>query len=320
MTDDGEGIYRAEKLLAKRVNHGVTHYFVKWEDYSSRHNTWEPIEHIIDRRLIDDFEERQITRNRPRRVTRRSLPGRPRNQTRAAAANPSTSPNTSLPILNNPDEADSIERDVSTSVSDHEDSQSAENSEIIKPEVTSTTPSSTIAIATDGPDNHASNSDSHSCDVTPSPVKSDNIQRTASSCSEGKSLSRNNSPEGKRNLSQLEEDAAANFTDSIIETTTATCEVGTNNLNSNNNNSSSISSNNSSSCRSVKKPRLSTKPPILKTVVTEVTVNDHTITVCESRSVYGFFQDVRRNSVAVDTTLTSENRRDVDRHISNTIY
>jgi len=49
-------VYTAERIQAKRIRDGVTQYCIKWQGYSSRYNTWEPLENIIDRGLLDDFE------------------------------------------------------------------------------------------------------------------------------------------------------------------------------------------------------------------------------------------------------------------------
>lgn len=54
ITDDR--VYAAEKIIKKRVRPGKVEYLVKWKGWSTRHNTWEPEENILDERLIDMFE------------------------------------------------------------------------------------------------------------------------------------------------------------------------------------------------------------------------------------------------------------------------
>lgn len=46
---------------------GKIEYRVKWQDWSTRYNTWEPEENIIDRRLIDHFERRHEAASTPKR-------------------------------------------------------------------------------------------------------------------------------------------------------------------------------------------------------------------------------------------------------------
>ncbi|XP_055609324.1 polycomb group protein Pc [Uranotaenia lowii] len=49
-------VYAAERIMKKRVRAGKVEYLVKWKGWSTRHNTWEPEENILDIRLIDMFE------------------------------------------------------------------------------------------------------------------------------------------------------------------------------------------------------------------------------------------------------------------------
>ena len=38
-------------------------YLVKWKDYPSSNNTWEPEKNIIDKRLIETYENKQIEKS-----------------------------------------------------------------------------------------------------------------------------------------------------------------------------------------------------------------------------------------------------------------
>ncbi|XP_019619614.1 PREDICTED: uncharacterized protein LOC109466338 [Branchiostoma belcheri] len=49
------GIYGADQLLEQRIRNGTKEYLVKWRDSNIR--TWEPVENILDGRLISTFEE-----------------------------------------------------------------------------------------------------------------------------------------------------------------------------------------------------------------------------------------------------------------------
>ncbi|KAF2365980.1 Chromo domain [Trinorchestia longiramus] len=55
----GERVYAAECILKKRQRRGRLEYLVKWKGWSSKHNTWEPSENILDVRLLEAFEESQ---------------------------------------------------------------------------------------------------------------------------------------------------------------------------------------------------------------------------------------------------------------------
>ncbi|GLH13139.1 Polycomb group protein Pc [Gryllus bimaculatus] len=55
----GDRVYAAERIMKKRVRRGRVEYFVKWKGWSQKHSTWEPEENILDRRLIDSFEQTQ---------------------------------------------------------------------------------------------------------------------------------------------------------------------------------------------------------------------------------------------------------------------
>lgn len=57
-------IYTAEKIVDKRMStQGKTEYFVKWKDYDSNENTWEPSINILDKNLIKVFEDELAASN-----------------------------------------------------------------------------------------------------------------------------------------------------------------------------------------------------------------------------------------------------------------
>ncbi|EAT33624.1 AAEL014098-PA [Aedes aegypti] len=65
ITDDR--VYAAERIMKKRVRAGKVEYLVKWKGWSTRHNTWEPEENILDERLIDIFERSLRGNSTPKR-------------------------------------------------------------------------------------------------------------------------------------------------------------------------------------------------------------------------------------------------------------
>lgn len=59
MGSGDDRVYAAEKIITKRVRKGKVEYRVKWKGWNQRYNTWEPEENILDRRLIEIFEQSQ---------------------------------------------------------------------------------------------------------------------------------------------------------------------------------------------------------------------------------------------------------------------
>ena len=51
-----DNIYIVENLLKKRSRRGKTEYLVKWVGWSEQHNSWEPRNNILDKKLIEEFE------------------------------------------------------------------------------------------------------------------------------------------------------------------------------------------------------------------------------------------------------------------------
>jgi hypothetical protein len=54
--DDGR-IYTIEKILKKRVRNGQTFYKIHWAGFSAAHDTWEPAKNILDKILLEQFEQ-----------------------------------------------------------------------------------------------------------------------------------------------------------------------------------------------------------------------------------------------------------------------
>merc|ERR1712142_409056 len=47
-----------EKIVKKRINKKVVEYLVKWEGYDKLQNTWEPIDNLNCKKMMDEFEEK----------------------------------------------------------------------------------------------------------------------------------------------------------------------------------------------------------------------------------------------------------------------
>ncbi|KAM9424048.1 chromobox protein homolog 2-like [Pholidichthys leucotaenia] len=75
-------VFDAECILSKRARKGKFEYLVKWRGWSSKHNSWEPEENILDPRLLAAFHKREQEREllfqtkgkRPRGRPRKNLP------------------------------------------------------------------------------------------------------------------------------------------------------------------------------------------------------------------------------------------------------
>ena len=51
-------VHRTEKILKSRRRNGKIQYLVKWSNYPSSENTWEPEENILDLRLLEEFDKK----------------------------------------------------------------------------------------------------------------------------------------------------------------------------------------------------------------------------------------------------------------------
>ncbi|XP_023666337.1 E3 SUMO-protein ligase CBX4-like [Paramormyrops kingsleyae] len=55
----GEHVFAVESIEKKRFKKGRIEYLVKWRGWSSKYNTWEPEENILDPRLLTAFQNRE---------------------------------------------------------------------------------------------------------------------------------------------------------------------------------------------------------------------------------------------------------------------
>eukprot|EP00111_Clytia_hemisphaerica_P003767 TCONS_00010823-protein len=63
-------VFAAEKILKKRYKKGRAEYLVKWQGYSSKFNTWEPVENILDERLLESYKALHPPGNRGKKKRR----------------------------------------------------------------------------------------------------------------------------------------------------------------------------------------------------------------------------------------------------------
>ncbi|XP_017295811.1 chromobox protein homolog 7 [Kryptolebias marmoratus] len=55
----GEQVFAVESIVKKRVRKGNVEYLLKWKGWPPKYSTWEPEEHILDRRLVQAFKEKE---------------------------------------------------------------------------------------------------------------------------------------------------------------------------------------------------------------------------------------------------------------------
>ncbi|GFS51276.1 chromobox protein homolog 8 [Trichonephila clavipes] len=87
----GDRVYAAECVQKKRIRRGRVEYLVKWKGWSTRYNTWEPEENILDVRLLEAFEASQ---HKDHATPRKR--GKRQNQEASHFVNPSQSDNRSV--------------------------------------------------------------------------------------------------------------------------------------------------------------------------------------------------------------------------------
>ncbi|XP_056285080.1 chromobox protein homolog 7-like [Pseudoliparis swirei] len=55
----GEQVFAVESIVKKRVKKGNVEYLLKWKGWPPKYSTWEPEDHILDRRLVQVYEEKE---------------------------------------------------------------------------------------------------------------------------------------------------------------------------------------------------------------------------------------------------------------------
>ncbi|KAK7880759.1 hypothetical protein WMY93_032602 [Mugilogobius chulae] len=82
-------VFDAECILSKRPRKGKFEYLVKWRGWSSKHNSWEPEENILDPRLLAAFHKREQEREELLQKKGKRPRGRPRKNFAPVAPAPS---------------------------------------------------------------------------------------------------------------------------------------------------------------------------------------------------------------------------------------
>ncbi|RVE70001.1 hypothetical protein OJAV_G00083410 [Oryzias javanicus] len=118
----GEQVFDAECILNKRVRKGKLEFLVKWRGWSSKHNSWEPQENILDPRLLAAFnkkeQEKELLmlkrgkrpRGRPRKILE-NLPEPAKSSTSSSAVSSSSDSSSSCSSSSSSSEEDEDEED-----------------------------------------------------------------------------------------------------------------------------------------------------------------------------------------------------------------
>ncbi|XP_065504129.1 chromobox protein homolog 2 [Caloenas nicobarica] len=108
----GEQVFAAECILSKRLRKGKLEYLVKWRGWSSKHNSWEPEENILDPRLLLAFQKKEHEKEAQNRKRGKRPRGRPRKHvepempTKTKSSSSSSSTSSSSSSSDDEDESD----------------------------------------------------------------------------------------------------------------------------------------------------------------------------------------------------------------------
>ncbi|CAL8381270.1 unnamed protein product [Gadus morhua 'NCC'] len=107
-------VFDAECILSKRPRKGKFEYLVKWRGWSSKHNSWEPEDNILDPRLLAAFHKREQEREllfqkkgkRPRGRPRKILETAPSAKDSPTSSSPSSGLSSSASSSSSEDDDD----------------------------------------------------------------------------------------------------------------------------------------------------------------------------------------------------------------------
>ncbi|XP_040917619.1 chromobox protein homolog 2 [Toxotes jaculatrix] len=118
----GEQVFDAECILNKRLKKGKLEFLVKWRGWSSKHNSWEPQENILDPRLLAAFNKKEQEKELLMRKRGKRPRGRPRKILENVPEAPKSSSSSSGSSSSSSDSSSSCSSSSSSSEDDDEDS------------------------------------------------------------------------------------------------------------------------------------------------------------------------------------------------------
>ncbi|XP_044037605.1 chromobox protein homolog 2 [Siniperca chuatsi] len=118
----GEQVFDAECILNKRLRKGKLEFLVKWRGWSSKHNSWEPQENILDPRLLAAFNKKEQEKELLMRKKGKRPRGRPRKILENVLEAPKSSSSSSGSSSSSSDSSSSCSSSSSSSDDDDDDS------------------------------------------------------------------------------------------------------------------------------------------------------------------------------------------------------
>lgn len=276
-------VYTAERILSKRTAGGVTQYLIKWKGYSTKENTWEPVENILDRGLLTAFEKKTGSEKKSTSKSRRSSSQASRHAPKTSVEHAPEPRIEEEPRCRQP-QAPEREEEIET------DSK-AGSSQVSLPEIE--TEQDTETDRDSEPMLIIETEEKQETIKEPTPAPTPTPTLTPIPVQNSKSKSKHESSDTPR----------------ITPTTAVHKDLSSRLLAQNDRlGSPKITENNIpkrvSEASTI--PLSSRRSTILSTFITDVTVNDKTITICESKTNQGFFKEISRHSVAVDTAHAND--------------
>nr|XP_033501753.1 chromobox protein homolog 2 [Epinephelus lanceolatus] len=123
----GEQVFDAECILNKRLRKGKLEFLVKWRGWSSKHNSWEPQENILDPRLLAAFNKKEQEKELLMRKKGKRPRGRPRKILENVPEAPKSSSSSSGSSSSSSDSSSSCSSSSSSSDDDDDDDGHAKN-------------------------------------------------------------------------------------------------------------------------------------------------------------------------------------------------
>ncbi|XP_034567632.1 chromobox protein homolog 2 [Notolabrus celidotus] len=128
----GEQVFDAECILNKRLRKGKLEFLVKWRGWSSKHNSWEPQENILDPRLLAAFNKKE----QEKELLLRKKGKRPRGRPRKILENVPEVPKSSSSSSGSSSSSDSSSScSSSDSSSDDDDDDNSSNAKAANPSI-----------------------------------------------------------------------------------------------------------------------------------------------------------------------------------------